>query len=52
MNRGTGFFCMLGLYKRQSRAEAKGGTNREKGENREKTEGKNREKTEGKNRGN
>jgi hypothetical protein len=24
MNRGTGFFCMLGLYKRQSRAEARG----------------------------
>jgi len=39
MNRGTGFFCMLGLYKRQSRAEAIGGqedeqnrrTNREGG---------------------
>jgi hypothetical protein len=27
MNRGKGFFfCMLGLYKRQSRAEARGGT--------------------------
>jgi len=53
-NRGTGFFCMLGLYKRQSRAEARRGnrrTNRTGGRT-EKTEGKNGEKTEGKNRGN
>jgi hypothetical protein len=36
MNRGTVFFCMLGLYKRQSRAEARGRTGGNRRRNREK----------------